>query len=114
MARLATATLLSVMNLVWLTVMEPLVWRLFQWLGACQREPTCSVNVPGVSATVKALLSLMLSQYAACPAKPSVPGAVHEDAHARPRVMSQVPAGSLPERASRRSIQKSVPELSAS
>src|ERR1700754_4107409 len=47
MARLGTATLLSVMNLVWLTVIEPLVCRLFQWLGACQRELTCSVKVPG-------------------------------------------------------------------
>jgi hypothetical protein len=32
---------------------------------------------------------------------------------ARPRVISQVPAGSLPGRASSRSIQRSVPELSA-
>jgi hypothetical protein len=32
----------------------------------------------------------------------------------RPRVISQVPAGSLPGRASRRSIQWSVPPLSAS
>ena len=33
---------------------------------------------------------------------------------ARPRLISQVPAGSLPERASSRSIQKSVPPFSAS
>ena len=35
--RFVTATLLSVMNLVWLTRIEPLVCTLRQWLGACQR-----------------------------------------------------------------------------
>ncbi|MFF4520904.1 hypothetical protein [Streptomyces bluensis] len=52
MDRLVTATLLSVMNLVWLTVIEPAVCTLFQWLGACQRWETCSVKVPGLIATV--------------------------------------------------------------
>ncbi len=67
-----------------------------------------------MSATVKAWLLLMLSQYAACPANPSVPGVCVFMNSARPRDMSQVPAGSLPGLASSRSIQKSVPELSAS
>ncbi len=45
--RLVTATLLSVMNLVWFTVTEPPVCTLFQWLGICRRWETCSVKVPG-------------------------------------------------------------------
>jgi hypothetical protein len=36
-ARFATATLLWVMNLVWLMRTDPLVCTDFQWLGACQR-----------------------------------------------------------------------------
>lgn len=50
--RLVTATLFSVMNLVWVTVTGPPVWTLLQWLGACHRWETCSVRVPGVTATV--------------------------------------------------------------
>ncbi len=64
--------------------------------------------------TVNAAWSLMLSQYATVPPKPSTDGVCVFMKTARPRLISQVPAGSLPGRASSRSIQKLVPPDSAS
>jgi hypothetical protein len=56
----------------------------------------------------------MLSQYATWPAKPIVPAVWVFMNTARPRLISQLPAGSLPVRESSRSIQKSVPPPAAS
>jgi len=56
---------------------------------------------------------LMLSPYATWPPNPMSDGLCVVMNSARPRLISQVPAGSLPGRAGSRSIQKSVPALSA-
>jgi hypothetical protein len=76
-----------------------------------------SVNVPGVMAIEYAFWSLMLSKYATCPPKPMTDGVCVFMKTPRPRVIRIGPStsdGSLPPaRASRRSIQKSVPPLSA-
>ncbi len=82
------------------------------------RWPLCSVKVPGLSAMAYALALLMLSQYATWPPNPITPGLCCFMKSARPRVIRMPPSasdGSLPpERASSRSIQKSVPAFSAS